>query len=273
LLFACSSHDTPSDWTESFGYSYEQVYAIEIGDFGYPFVPVTIGDGTVTLPFDTGNMVGISLNTPLFDHFGLTETGTWNRLSGSGEVVATLRVGQTQEVTILGHDLGQRRIYEFDDKKLPGLVGPDFLEGGHFTLDYKTRRIGAAFTPLPDSIPGYRAVSLVRSSRYPTLILAHGGVEDRRVLIEIDTGKSRSVVNPGLAAELGLERNERGVRIERLGIGGLSFEVPSAKESDQTAIDTGVPEPILAGVGSDILSRFVWTVDYNAGVLWIPVSP
>jgi len=48
--------------------------------------------------------------------------------------------------------------------------------------------------------------------------------------------------------------------------------VPNAKEVDQTAIDPALPEPILAGVGSDILSRFVWTVDYETGVLWIPVS-
>ena len=64
----------------------------------------------------------------------------------------------------------------------------------------------------------------------------------------------------------------QGVAIDRLRIGDLSFEVPSAKEVDQTAIDPSLPEPILAGIGSDILSRFVWTVDYEAGVLWIPAT-
>ena len=49
--------------------------------------------------------------------------------------------------------------------------------------------------------------------------------------------------------------------------------VPSAKEVDQTAIDPSLPEPIVAGLGSDVLSRFVWTVDYEAGVLWIPAAP
>ena len=39
---------------------------------------------------------------------------------------------------------------------------------------------------------------------------------------------------------------------------------------NRAGIDPDLPEPILVGVGSDILSRFVWTVDYEAGVLWIP---
>lgn len=39
---------------------------------------------------------------------------------------------------------------------------------------------------------------------------------------------------------------------------------------DQTGIDPDLPEQILAGVGSDILSRFVWTVDYASGSIWIP---
>ncbi|NIR50999.1 hypothetical protein GWO43_20530 [candidate division KSB1 bacterium] len=104
------------------------------------------------------------------------------------------------------------------------------------------------------------------------LILVRGTIEDREVLLELDTGKSRTVINPTLASALALERRPQGVTINSLRIGDLSFEVLSAKEVDQTAIDPDLPQPILAGVGSDILSRFVWTVDYDAGVLWIPVS-
>ena len=36
------------------------------------------------------------------------------------------------------------------------------------------------------------------------------------------------------------------------------------------ASDPALSDPILAGVGSDVLSRFVWTVDYEVGVLWVP---
>lgn len=268
LLLGCSAPDPR--WPQTFGYSPEEVHGIEIGQFGYPYVPVAVDDATLMLPFDTGNMVGVSLSSANFDKSGLTTVETYVRRNSAGEVVATLRVGEARDVAVLGRAFGPRPIYELDHPTLEGLVGPSVLGGGHFTMDYGTRRIGVADRPLPETIPGYRSVPLVRSSRHPTLILVHGSIEGRRVLFELDTGKSRTVVNPGLAVELGLERGSRGVRIEALQMGELSFRLPSAKEVDQTAIDPGLPEPILAGVGSDILSRFVWTVDYGAGVLWIP---
>ena len=36
-----------------------------------------------------------------------------------------------------------------------------------------------------------------------------------------------------------------------------------------TELDPTLAEPILVGVGSDLLSRFVWTVDYRRGALWL----
>jgi hypothetical protein len=125
---------------------------------------------------------------------------------------------------------------------------------------------------LPDSVPGFRSIPMVRSSRHPLLILVYGAIDGRSVLIELDTGKSRTVINPALASELRLRRNPRGVTIENLRIGDLYFEVPCAKEVDQKGIDPTLEEPILVGMGSDLLSLFVWTVDYEKGVLWIPHS-
>jgi hypothetical protein len=54
--------------------------------------------------------------------------------------------------------------------------------------------------------------------------------------------------------------------------GGTRFtlDYEAGKIGVNTGIDPALPEPILVGVGSDLLSRFVWTVDYAAGVLWIP---
>jgi hypothetical protein len=273
LFCGCGPPPGDRDWERVLGYSAGEIHAIEIGDFGYPYVPVEIGDDTVTLAFDTGNMVGVSVNEELFDRLGLATVETWDRVTSAGEPIATLRIGQSRRVSALGRDLGPVPIYELDDARLPGLLGPRFLTGGRFTLDYVSRRIAVSDAALPDTLPGFRALPLVRSERHPALVLVRGTVEGRGVLMQLDTGKSRTVVNPTLAAELGLERGERGVRIARLGIGDLSFEVPSAKEVDQSALDPELAEPILAGIGSDILSRFVWTVDYRSGTLWMPDSP
>jgi hypothetical protein len=225
------------------------------------------------LLFDTGNMVGVSVSSALFEQMGLSAGGSWDRLNSAGEIVASLRVTDPVEVSVLDRDLGTMRVYELDHPTLPGLVGPSFVGRGHFTLDYGARRMALSEVTLPGTVPGFQPVALVRSRRHPMLILVRGTVDGRGVLLELDTGKSRTVINPELASELALKRGLRGVAIESLRIGDLSFEVPSAKEVDQTAIDPALPEPILAGVGSDILSRFVWTVDYETGVLWIPVSP
>jgi predicted aspartyl protease len=275
LLAAAVSACTPPastspDWIEAFDYKEAEVYSLDVGDFGFPYVPVRIGGTPVMLPFDTGNMVGLSVSSELFDQLGLMADDHYNRVNSAGEITATLRVAEAYEVSILGRELDSTRIYELDHPSLPGLVGPSVIEYGHFTLDYGSGRIGMGSGHLPDSVPGFQQVALVRSSRHPKLILVRGTIEGRSVLIELDTGKSRTVINPVLSSELALERGSNGVAINSLSIGDLSFEVRRAKEVNQTGIDPSLPDPILAGIGSDILSRFVWTVDYDTGVLWIP---
>jgi len=269
-IAGCAAPAPASDWVDAFRYSDDAIHSVHIGEFGYPYVEVQIADTNVWLPFDTGNTVGLSVSSALFDRLGLTAAGSHDRVTSAGETVATLRVADAVDVSMLGRDVGPTRVYEFDHPSLDGLAGPVLIGSGHFTLDYGSRRIGVGTGLLPAAVPGFRQIPLVRSNRHPTLILVRGTVKGREILIELDTGKSRTVINPALAAELGLRRDAHGVAIDHLGIGDLRFEVPSAKEVDQRAIDPSLTEPILAGIGSDVLSRFVWTVDYDAGVLWIP---
>ena len=272
-ISACKPPPSPgAGWIEAFGYAEAEIHSLDVGDFGFPYVPVRIGGTHLMLPFDTGNMVGLSISSELFDQLPLTVDGQFNRVNSAGETTATLRVAEADDVSVLGRELDSMRIYELEHPSLPGLVGPTLIEGEHFTLDYTSGKIGVGSGNLPDSVPGFQQVPLVRSIHHPKLILVRGMIEGQRVLIELDSGKSRTVINPALSSELALKRGSHGVAINSLRIGDLSFEVRSAKEVDQTGIDPSLPEPILAGVGSDILSRFVWTVDYDAGVLWIPAS-
>ena len=85
--------------------------------------------------------------------------------------------------------------------------------------------------------------------------------------MQIDTGKSRSTIDPELAASLGLEETETGVVVDELRFGGHEFSVPSAKLVVLRAIDPHQPEPILVGIGSDILREVVLTVDWIGGRL------
>lgn len=273
LVSGCSPSPSSAGWQEAFGYAPSQVHEVEIGAFGCPVAPVSVDGRTFGLPFDTGNMVGLSLSTALYDELAPEPSGSYVRRNSAGEDVGTLRVGRARGVTFLGRDLGSLPVHELAHPDLPGLAGPILLGGGRFTLDYGARRLAVGGASPSGDVAGFRRLPLVRSGRHAMLILVRGSVEGREVLVEIDTGKSRSVVSPVLAEELGLRRVEGGVRVERFGLGDLSFRVPSAKEVAQTAIDPDLPEPILAGVGSDILSRFPWTVDYEAGALWLPETP
>ena len=272
VSYGCTSPSPKSGWVEAFGYAAADIHLIDVGEFGFPYLPVSIGGTLTMLPFDTGNMVGVSVSSTLFDQMGLRAIGSYDRLNSAGEVVARLRVADAVDVSVLGRDLGPTSVYELNHSSLLGLVGPTVIGGGHFTLDYRSGKIAVGTKGLPDTVPGFRQVPLVRSRREPMLIVVRGTIDDRRLLLELDTGKSRTVINPALASELALSRGAQGVEIKSLQIGDLSFRVPSAKEVDQTGIDPVLPEPILVGVGSDLLSRFVWTVDYETGVLWMPVS-
>ena len=266
----CTPSPPTANWPDAFGYTEADIHTLNIGDFGFPYIQVHVRETRLFLPFDTGNMVGLSVSPELFDKLGLTADDYYQQVNSAGKTVARLRVADSIEVSVFGRDSIRTRVYELNHSSLSGLAGPTLIEAGHFTLDYRTGRIGVGSGSLPDSVPGFVKLPLVRSERHPRLILVMGTIEGREVLLELDTGKSRTVINPLLASELSLRGDSHGVGIDRLRIGDLSFQVPSAKEVDQTAIDPMLPEPILAGVGSDILSRFVWTVDYEAGALWIP---
>jgi hypothetical protein len=272
-LPGCAASERAPAWAADFGYADADVHAIEIGDFGYPNVPVDVAGTRLMLPFDTGNMVGLSVSTALFDELGLVAERTITRLDSAGRKVATSRVASGVEVSLLGRGMGSMEVSELDHPTLPGLAGPTLIDGGHVTFDYASRRMALDSGETPIAVPGFRSLPLVRSREHPWLILVRGRIEGRSVLMELDTGKSRCVVNPGLARELDLARGPRGVALRELRLGDLVFDIPSAKEVDQTAVDPGLPEPLLAGVGSDVLRRFVWTVDYERGLLWIPDGP
>jgi hypothetical protein len=258
-------------WIEAFGYATEEVVLIEIGRYGFPYIPVSVSGDSLMLVFDTGNMVGVSVSSELFDRLGLRSDGSWTSLSSAGEARGTYRFADGVGVARPGGEQRLTRVYESGlPADLAGLFGPNDLGGHRFTVEYDSRRLAVSTEVGPELVPGFHAIPLVRSDQHPRLILVRGTIEGHPVLIQLDTGKSRTVVNPELASELELTHVPHGVAIRSLRIGNLEFSIRSAKEVDQTAIDAELPEPILVGVGSDILSRFPWTVDYDAGLLWIP---
>jgi hypothetical protein len=87
------------------------------------------------------------------------------------------------------------------------------------------------------------------------------------VTIQVDTGKSRSTVDPELATRIGLARTRLGVSLPQLVLGHVTVTTESAKLVRLAEIDPAVSPPIQIGLGSDTLAGFVLTVDYRGGCL------
>ena len=269
LLSSCQATPGGPDWRETFHYKVESLQPIEIRQMGFPFITVELGGDTVWLPFDTGNMVGLTLESAVFHRLALACSSKWDRLDSGGNPISTGCIAHGQNVTVFGAMHDSISIYEFSHERLPGLVGPGMLPGSRFTMDYEMGVMAVDGGTGPEVVPGFVSLPLVRSPRHPRLILVQGKVRGHDVLIEIDTGKSRTTIDRELVGVLDLERTPDGVRIGRIELGPREPSVSSARIVDTSGISEGLPMPISLGIGSDILAGFVFTVDYGARRLWI----
>jgi hypothetical protein len=102
-------------WVAELGYRPSEVFPIHRGYLGMPFVEVAISDSAYWLLFDTGNMVGLTLATPLLDKLRLDELGRWNRRDSDGRVIGTYRRVRAPVVRLLGYSLTDQTIFEFGD--------------------------------------------------------------------------------------------------------------------------------------------------------------
>jgi len=260
--------DQPA-WVQGFGYARSALNEVEIGAYGYPFIPVVMSGDTVLLAFDTGNMAGLTLSSDLFTRLNLPCSDAWDRLDSAGEVVSTGCTALGVRASLLGQEYDSLRVLEFFHETLPGLVGPGLLPGSRFTIDYVAGLLACDSLASPASVRGFTGIPLVRSGRHPHLILVEGEVNGRPALIEIDTGKSRTTVDRTWVEESRLEETETGVALEQVTLGPLTWSVESARVVNTSGISEGLPGRISVGIGSDLLRDFVVTVDYARSMLWV----
>ncbi len=252
-------------WVADLEYRASELFAVRPGYLRMPFLEVAVGDSIYWLLFDTGNMVGLTLATPLLDQLRLPEVGRWDRLDANGRVVGRFRTVRAPAVRVLGRTRTDQVIAEFGDAQLGGLVGPDAVPGSRFTLDYESGLLAVTSSSLVAVPADFVALPLTRSERHPRLILVSGRVNGRATLMELDTGASRTNLDPTLVRELHIPQAGDGVRLESLALGPYVFTVPSAKINPKAGIDTTLSPPIQLAVGSDILRQVVLTVDYAGG--------
>jgi hypothetical protein len=260
--------DSP-DWVSALDYRPDEIHRIEVGAYGYPFVRLEVNGVELELPFDTGNMVGLSLAPDWIERLELPRIDEWRSRASDGTLRGTYGIHEADRVVAFGIETTGERVYEFVHPDLPGLLGPQLLRHKRFTLDYRNRLLAMTDRPLTGWEKHAGSLELVPSARREDLLLVWGEIGDRRVLMQIDTGKSRSTIDPELAGSLGLEETGTGVVLEGLRLGGDAFSVPSAKLVVLRQIDPTLSDPILVGIGSDILRDVVLTVDRIGGRLLV----
>jgi len=253
-------------WQKTLNYEDRDLYPISVGKYGFPLVKVAVNGRELDLVWDTGNMAGLLLSPSIIQGLALPAAGEQTFYTSAGEVAGSYPSYRIDQLKAFGGTLKDERAYEYQGD-LNGLIGPRYVLSGRFTLDCKHKLIAVSGTPLPEQVKG--RLPMVISRQYPGLILVHGSANGQNVLVEIDTGKSRTAVDPALVSLLRLPKTASGYRIDEIKLGSCKFKVPAAKVVGLQGLSRQLPEPIMLGIGSDILSKVVLTVDYPQQVMLI----
>jgi Aspartyl protease len=265
----CAYAENKPSWVSELGYRTDETFKVWRGQLGMPFVELGIGNSTQRCLFDTGNMMGIGLASNVLDQLKLSEIGRWSRLEDSGQVIGVDRHFRAPKVYLFGRSLSDQTIFEFSLPGLAGTIGPDTLPGTRFTLDYRAGLLAVTKSQLGSVPQAFIALPLIRSTRHPQLILTMAQVNGKPVLISLDTGASRTNIDPNLVQALALPMGPHGVSIDSIQIGTLVFSVPSAKVISKAGIDPTLTPSLQLTLGSDILAELILTVDYATGRLLI----
>jgi len=270
LLILNSQTSRPSaSWQEVLRYQQNELFPITIGKYGFPLVPVSVNGKNLNFVWDTGNMGNPLINPELATRLSLTVSGEDKYYDTSGALLGTHKRFALGQLNLLGKTWTNEPANEFWQTDLDGTIGPHFVLSGRFTLDYRNRVIAVSDSPLPKEKVSGDVLPMFASSRYPQMIVVEGTVNGRKALIQIDTGKSRTCVDTLLITSLSLPPAKNGYEIREIKIGSYSFPVSSAKEVNFKDIGEGLPQPILLGIGSDIVSQLVLSVDYSQHIVLI----
>lgn len=267
LSAGCRPAADPISWGRTYHYEASETFRIDRDGHGFPLVPGRINGRDVKVFFDTGNFFGFLIRPSLARSLRLPASGHEKRSYASDGTFRSSRKGfRVESFEVFGSGLTGIEMYEMTDDAFDASVGVGTLLEGRFTLDLGNRLMGISRRPFEADDGRDDGLTIVWNDALKGMIVVLGRVNGVGTLIQIDTGKSRSTIDEALIAPAGLRENntpiQRGYRVDRIELGNRTFAVDRAKVTSFRAISQGYPEPILVGIGADILSRIVLTVDY-----------
>jgi len=269
-------------WTQDLGYQKTQIYRLTLSGLGCPVVGVNVSGVTVHLLLDSGTARGfiVTNSGPSIPHHVLERE---EELNPDGSHRGESYVIRIETMSVLGETfknvegaLVDWRM--FSSEPFDGTVGLDFFLNRRLTLDYRSGRVAAAPSVLPERLDSRRYVSvdLLDSPKGQGHVLyVRAKVNGREAIVYLDTGYNVSFISPDFAD--GSPRVERtgkfkvfrdGVPLE---LGGQKFVLNDLRESPINR-GGGFGLPVALELGSDVLSNFVVTIDMPAKKLILALA-
>jgi len=263
-------------WAEELGYGKAQIYPLTFDPTGCPFVDVDIAGVRVSVLLDSGTSSGFSItnNASPIPHRVEAREEALNADGSHRGVTYRIRV---ETMSVLGevfkNALGELSDWHmYSSVPFDGTVGLDFFLNRRLTLDYRSKKVGTTSQPLPDKLDPKRYLSLDLVDPPPKLSQGHilyvrGRVNGRDAIIYLDTGTNVSFIDPAFAE--GLTRVERAGKFKvfrehvPIELGGHTLTLDDLRESEVRR-GPGFDPPVALLVGSDVLSRFIITIDLRA---------
>jgi predicted aspartyl protease len=269
-------------WAHDLGYQETDVYPLAIGSLGCPFVDVDVAGVRVSLMLDSGTASGLVItnNAPRIPHRVEEREEELNADGSHRGESFSIRV---ETVSVLGKDFknvaGTLTDWKmFSSEPINGTVGLDFFLDRRLTLDYRSRKVAVTPSRVPTQldIRRYLSVDLVEPPKSQGHILyARAKVNERDAIIYLDTGYNVSFISPEFAE--GLARVERPGKCKSfrehvpVELGGQRFVLDDLRESPIKR-GAGFDLPVALVLGSDVLSRFIVTMDMRTSKLTLGLA-
>lgn len=269
-------------WPQDLGYRGTQLYPLTLGASGCPFVEVGVSKIRLPLMLDSGTARGfvITNQVPSIPHHVEERIEELNADGSHRGESYRIRVDTVSVLGVVFKNVtGSLADWQmFSSEPFNGTVGLDFFLDRRLTVDYRSERVGVTASPLPEKLDRkrYFSVDLVKPPKTQGHILyVRARVNGREAIVYFDTGYSVSFIDPAFAE--GLTRVERPgkFRVFRgrvpVELGGHTFILDDLRESEVRR-GTGLDLPVALVLGSDVLSRFIVTIDIRVAKLILAVA-
>jgi len=260
------------EWRQRYGYVASETVPFELGANGLWVPVVTAGSEgqSLRLIVDTGTHAVASLTEEAMGRVKLLRTAMGRFRDAAGRdrgemprvLLSALGVGPLQMRNLPVVGAGPESV-QGARQGIDGTLGWGAFAAGRITIDYANRVAAFSRAPLPEEIRGC-------DERWVTRFESPDGIEGLPIVpanlggelvsAEIDTGKTATLLGPGASGPPG-----RGPgRIEvGFALGPFSVRTRFARNGPGfEGLDQGLTRPLALGVGTDVLSGFLVTVDY-----------